>query len=281
VRLRRFCTAIGIFMKTMASNAPIGVFDSGLGGLSVLHELVRALPQENFIYVADSGHCPYGGKTQDEIVARASVITDFLLASGAKLIVVACNTATIAAVEYLRATYSVSFVGMEPAVKPAVAATRSGIIGVLATGAALKGEKLLRLIDRHASAVTVITQPCPGLVEQVERGDLSGPETRHLLTNYTQPLLAAGADTLVLGCTHYPFLRDTLVDIVGPDVRLLDTGEAVARRVETLLARESLQTSSAASGRIDWYTSGEPATMAVAGARLWGAPVSARTLPQT
>lgn len=258
--------------------APIGVFDSGLGGLSVLREIVRRLPDERAIYVADSGHCPYGGKSPTEIIARATAITDVLLARGAKLIVVACNTATIAAVEYLRANYSVSFVGMEPAVKPAVAATRSGVIGVLATGAALAGEKLHRLIDRHAGTVRVITQPCPGLVECVEAGDLDDPVTRELLRRYTAPLLAAGADTLVLGCTHYPFLRPVLAELLGPGITLLDTGEAVARRVASLLEREGIRAPLGSPGGVEWFTSGAPDLMMTVGSRLWGAPIEARPL---
>ena len=263
----------------MSDPRPIGVFDSGLGGLSVLREIRRLMPHENAIYVADSGHCPYGGKAPDEIIARAYAITDFLLARGAKQIVVACNTATIAAVETLRATYSVSFVGMEPGVKPAVAATHSGVIGVLATGAALAGEKLHRLIDRHAGAVRVITQPCPGLVEQVEAGDLAGPITRELVRRYTAPLLEAGADTLVLGCTHFPFLRPVLAEVLGPALRLIDTGEAVARRVKSLLDRESITAAVPGQGMIDWYTSGDAAQMRTVGARLWGEPIDAICLP--
>lgn len=265
-------------MTEPAANAPIGVFDSGLGGLSVLREIARLLPAQAAVYVADSGHCPYGGKSAEAIIARATTITDFLLARGAGLIVVACNTATIAAVEHLRATYSVSFVGMEPAVKPAVAATRSGVVGVLATGAALAGEKLLRLIDRHRGAVRIITQPCPGLVEQVEAGDLDGPRTRALLRRYVEPLLAAGADTLVLGCTHYPFLRPLLAEIAGPDVTLLDTGAAVARRVQSLLGAPLSSPQVAAPTQ--WFTSGDPAQMAAVGARLWGAPITALGLPE-
>jgi glutamate racemase len=263
------------------ANTSIGVFDSGLGGFSVLRALVKAMPHQDFIYVADSGHCPYGGKSTAEITARAVAITDFLLGQGARQIVVACNTATIAAVEQLRASYSVSFVGMEPAVKPAVAATRSGIVGVLATGAALAGEKLLNLIDAHAGTVRIITQPCPGLVEQVESGDLDGPRTRKLIEQYTAPLLAAGADTLVLGCTHYPFLRSTIASIVGPEIVLLDTGEAVARRSASLLAREGLAGDSMSPGIIRWFTSGDPAQMCEVGSRLWGAPIAAAPLPDS
>lgn len=239
------------------NNAPIGVFDSGVGGISVLREVQRLLPRERLIYYADSGHCPYGGKPREEIIARACAITEFLLGQGAKLIVVACNTATIAAVEHLRATYPVPFVGMEPAVKPAVAQTRSGVVGVLATGAALAGEKFHNLVAQHAQGIRMITQPCPGLVECVERGDLNGDEPRRLLTQYTAPLIKAGADTMVLGCTHYPFLRPLITEIVGPAVTLLDTGEAVARQTRRVLEREQLLNDHS-DGGVTWYTSGDP-----------------------
>lgn len=235
----------------------IGVFDSGVGGISVLRELRALMPAENFVYYADSGHCPYGGKPREAIVARACAITEFLLARRAKLIVVACNTATIAAVEHLRATYPVPFVGMEPAIKPAVAQTRSGVVGVLATGAALAGEKFHKLVAQHAGGVRMITQPCPGLVECVERGDLAGDEVRELVTRYTAPLLAAGADTLVLGCTHYPFLRPLIADVVGPAVSLLDTGAAVARQARRVLEREGLLAAPSAVGQTEWHTSGD------------------------
>lgn len=263
------------------NKAPIGVFDSGLGGLSVLRELVRKLPHEDFIYVADSGHCPYGGKSQPQIIARAVAITDFLLGRGCKLVVVACNTATIAAVEYLRANYSGGFVGMEPAVKPAVAATRSGVVGVLATVATLSGEKLHKLLDRHAGAVRILTQPCPGLPERVEAGDLEGPQTRSLVERYTAPLLAGGADVIVLGSTHYPFLRPLIQRVVGPMVSLLDTGEAVARRAESLLTAngEDLRAEREEPGGVEWYTSGTVAHMETIGGRLWGLPIAASVLP--
>ncbi len=238
------------------SNAPIGVFDSGVGGISVLREIHALLPSENLIYYADSGYCPYGGKSREAIVERALHITDTLLARGAKLIVVACNTATIAAVEQLRASYPVPFVGMEPAVKPAVAASKTGVVGVLATGAALAGEKFHKLLAEHAHGVRVITQPCPGWVEQVEAGDLSGPVTRRLVETHTAALRAAGADVLVLGCTHYPFLAPLIAEVMGPGVQLLDTGAAVARQVRRLLEREQ-QLRSGGEGTIEWLTSGD------------------------
>jgi len=237
--------------------APIGVFDSGVGGISVLREIRRLLPAEDLLYYADSGYCPYGGKTREQIQARAVALTEFFMARGAKLIVVACNTATIAAVEHLRATYPIPFVGMEPAVKPAAAQTRSGVVGVLATGAALAGDKFHKLLADHARDVRVITQPCPGLVEQVEAGDLAGAQTRLLVERYTAPLQAEGADVMVLGCTHYPFLRPLIQDVVGPQVRLIDTGAAVARQTQRVLERESLLRDAPAPGSIEWHSSGD------------------------
>lgn len=253
----------------------IGVFDSGLGGLSVLKELVAALPQADFLYVSDAGHCPYGGKRAAEITDRAEAITDFLLARGARLVVVACNTATIAAIESLRAGYAVSFVGMEPAVKPAAALTKTGVVGVLATGAALAGEKLHQLIERHAAGVRVLTQPCPGLVECVEAGAIDTPETRTLVRRYTAPLLAQGADVLVLGCTHYPFLKEVIQQEVGPGIALLDTGPAVARRTATLWSAEQPAAAFASStGTLRFFTSGEPQAVAAVASQLWGAAIS-------
>lgn len=239
------------------SSAPIGVFDSGVGGISVLREIRRLLLRENLVYYADSGHCPYGGKTREQIQARAVAITEYLIARGAKLIVVACNTATIAAVEHLRATYPIPFVGMEPAVKPAAAQTRSGVVGVLATGAALGGDKFHKLVADHAGGVRVITQPCPGLVEQVEAGLLDTPETRELVRRYTAPLQQQGADVLVLGCTHYPFLRPLIQEVVGKEVSLIDTGAAVARQAQRLLEREGLVNDAEAAGSIEWHGSGD------------------------
>lgn len=236
----------------------IGVFDSGVGGISVLREIRKLLPEEALVYYADSGHCPYGGKPQAEIQARACAITETLMDRGARLVVVACNTATIAAVEHLRATYPIPFVGMEPAVKPAASLSRSGVVGVLATGAALAGEKFHKLLAAHAGKVRVITQPCPGLVEQVERGELDSAATRALVERYTAPLLAQGADVLVLGCTHYPFLRPLIQQVVGADVALLDTGEAVARQTRRVLEREGLLGSGTGAG-IEWHTSGDAA----------------------
>ncbi len=245
------------------------MFDSGVGGVSVLYDVQRQLPAEDIVYVADSAYCPYGGRSAAEIIARAEVLTEFLIDQGCKLIVVACNTATIAAVEWLRAHYTLPFVGMEPAVKPAVQHTQTGVIGVLATGAALSGERFHRLAAQYDSAVRMITQPCPGLAEQVEAGDLDGPLTRMLVEQYTLPLLEQGCDTLVLGCTHYPLLRPLIAAVAGPDVALIDTGAAVARQIERLLKHHGLQTPADQPGHIRWYTSGDPLLVQPVIARLW------------
>lgn len=268
-------------LEPARGSAPVGVFDSGLGGLSVLRELKRTLPAERFIYVADSGHCPYGGKSVQAIRERACVLTEFLLARGVKLIVVACNTATVAAVEYLRANYPVPFVGMEPAIKPAAAITRSGVIGVLSTAQTAAGVRLQRLIRQHANGLKVLTQPCPGLVERVEAGELDGAQTRAALEAYLRPLLEQGADTVVLGCTHYPFLRPLIADVAGANVNILDTGTAVARRCAALLEQEKLLATDSAVDTVEWFTTGDVAQLQRVGSRLWGEPIRGQALPMS
>ena len=219
------------------SEAPVGVFDSGVGGLSVLGEIERLLPDESLLYVADTGHMPYGEKSPEFIRERCVQVAQFFREQDAKALVLACNTATVAAVADLRQRYpDWPIVGMEPAVKPAAAATCSGIVGVLATTGTLRSAKFVALLDRFANEVQVITQPCPGLVELIEIGDLHSPELRLLLQGYVQPLLAAGCDTLILGCTHYPFLKPLLATLVPADVVLVDTGAAVARQLQRLLS---------------------------------------------
>ncbi|MBA1260807.1 MULTISPECIES: glutamate racemase [Pseudomonadaceae] len=261
----------------MAEEAPVGVFDSGVGGLSVLAEIRQLLPAETLHYIADCGHIPYGEKTPAFIRERCQLIAARLHAQGAKALVVACNTATVAAVADLRERYPRwPIVGMEPAVKPAAAATRNGRVGVLATTGTLQSAKFAALLDRFALGVQVVTQPCPGLVEQVERGDLHGPETRRLLQGFLEPLLTAECDTLILGCTHYPFLRPLLAELVPPEIILVDTGAAVARRLQSLLARDArLARGPAGPTRI--WTSGEPADLEAVLPQLWpaGAEVKA------
>lgn len=255
----------------MADEAPIGVFDSGVGGLSVLAEIQRLLPAETLHYVADCGHIPYGEKTPAFIRERCQLIAARLHAQGAKALVVACNTATVAAVADLRERYPTwPIVGMEPAVKPAAAATRNGVVGVLATTGTLQSAKFAALLDRFALGVQVLTQPCPGLVEQVERGDLQGPETRRLLQGFLAPLLAAGCDTLILGCTHYPFLRPLLAELVPPEVILVDTGAAVARRLHSLLTQDG-RLAAGPAGPTRFWTSGDPTALVEVLPSLWPA----------
>jgi glutamate racemase len=256
-------------VTAVADNAPIGVFDSGVGGLSVLREIRARLPQESLLYLADSGHVPYGEKSPEFIRERCRSIAAFFLEQGAKALVLACNTATAAGVAELRQLYpDVPLVGMEPAVKPAAQATRSGVVGVLATTGTLKSAKFAALLDRFASDVRVITQPCPGLVERIEAGELDAEATRSLLLGFVQPLIEQGCDTLILGCTHYPFIKPLLVELLPPTVTLVDTGAAVARHLETILTvRDQLGAGGAA---VRFWSSGDPRRLASVLPVLWG-----------
>lgn len=253
----------------VTDSRPIGVFDSGVGGLSVLREIRARLPHESLLYVADSGHVPYGEKSPDFIRERCRAIAAFLLEQGAKALVLACNTATAAGVADLREQYpELPVVGMEPAVKPAARATRSGVVGVLATTGTLKSAKFAALLDRFASDVRVITQPCPGLVERIEAGELATPGTRMLLESLVQPLIEQGCDTLILGCTHYPFVKPLLRKILPATVALVDTGAAVARHLETLLAANGQQ--SECEAVVHFWSSGDPLRLADVLPVLWG-----------
>lgn len=252
------------------SRAPIGIFDSGVGGLSVLRHIQEELPHENLLYVADSAHAPYGGKSPHEIQTRSLALTEFLVRQGAKAIVVACNTATAAAIGLLRERFELPVIGMEPAVKPAVAESRSGVVGVLATTGTLKSAQFAALLENYGKNVRVVTQGCPGLVECVERGELDAPETRELLRHYIEPLLAEGADTLVLGCTHYPFLRPLIEQLTEGSVALIDTGAAVARQVRRRLEEGGLLTPATSFGKVLFWTSGDPELGGEVVTALWG-----------
>lgn len=241
----------------MVKDAPVGVFDSGVGGLSVLDEIQQLLPNESLLYVADCGHIPYGEKTPAFILERSRLVAQFFREQGAKAFVIACNTATVAAVADLRQDFpDWPLVGMEPAVKPAAAATRSGVVGVLATTGTLRSAKFAALLDRFAADVRVITQPCPGLVELIETGDLDSQALRTMLQSYVEPLLSAGCDTIILGCTHYPFLKPLLAQMLPSSIILIDTGAAVARQLKRLLGeRDLLATGTPASAQ--FWTSGD------------------------
>ncbi len=248
----------------------IGVFDSGVGGLSVLKEIDRVLPHEDLWYVADSAEAPYGEKSEEEIRQRSLELARFLVQRGAKALVVACNTATAAAAEELRAQCPVPVVAVEPAVKPAVALSCSGCIGVLATTGTLQSKRFQALLKRYAGSAEVAVQACPGLVERVEMGDLDGPVTRVLMGSYVQALAERGADTLVLGCTHYPFLRPLVRDCIGETMPVLDTGVAVARHLHSELRRLDLERPATRQGQRRFWTTGEPARCESVLGRLWG-----------
>jgi glutamate racemase len=260
----------------MSLAGSIGLFDSGMGGLSVMREVRCLLPAEDLAYFADSAYCPYGCKPEEMVRQRTFHIADFLLAQGAKLLVVACNTASIAALDALRARCpEVPIVGMEPAVKPAAAVTRSGRIGVLATTVTLHGERFASLRRRFAQGVEVFTLPGIDLVERVEAGHVDTPDTVAWLRQLLAPLQEARVDTLVLGSTHYPFLRPAIERIMGPQVPVIDTGQAVARRTQHLLEERGLANLDGRAGQETFYTSGDPAAVGPVLARLWGqlAPV--------
>lgn len=220
--------------------AKIGVFDSGSGGLSVLKEILRLLPGESYIYYSDNAHCPYGDKSQEYIQDRARQIVDMMIAKGVQVVVVACNTATAAAVSMLRSSYSIPFVGMEPAVKPAALGTTSGVIGVLATAGTLKASKYLNTRDAYQGDARVVEHVGEGFVELVESADLSSPHAEQVVRASLQPLLDAGADTIVLGCTHYPFLRPLMESVAGPSVKFIDPAPAVARRLLSVIEQNNI-----------------------------------------
>lgn len=257
---------------TVTSSALLGIFDSGVGGLSVAREIRRTLPSEDLLYVADTAYCPYGGRPLREIVARSSAIGHYLLSRGAKAIVVACNSASGGALEELRARVDVPVIGMEPALKPAAVQSRNRRIGVMATAATLRAERFDRLRANHAGDVTVVSQACPGLVDLVEHGVVEGDEVRNMLEEVLDPLRRAGVDTIVLGCTHYPFLRNAIAGMLGPGVTLIDSGEAVARQTERVLREHGLLARKG-RGSIRVLTTGEVAVVEPVASRLWGEAV--------
>lgn len=214
----------------------IGVYDSGVGGLSVWKELRAVMPAEVFCYVSDGAYCPYGPKDPAFVIERATAVSKFLIAQGAELIVVACNTATAAAISTLREQFEIPFVGMEPALKPAALHSKSGVVGVLATAGTFKGRLYLNTLARFSGTVKVIERVGTGLVELVESGQFEGPEAEALVRRYVEPMLEAGADHIVLGCTHYPFLTDTIACIVDGRAAIVNPAPAVAQQVRRVLA---------------------------------------------
>jgi glutamate racemase len=246
----------------MAENlelSPIGVFDSGVGGLSVLRAIRQQIPSQPVIFLADQAHVPYGSRDLQEVRSFSENITRFLLACGARMIVVACNAASAAALYSLRSTFpEVPFVGMEPAVKPAAEKTTSGVVGVLATPATFQGALYASVVERFAQGVTILQDTCPGLVSEIEAGNLQGPSTRAILEKALEPMLAQGIDTVVLACTHYPFVIPLIQEIVGPSVRVIDPAPAVARQTARQLEAKGLAAAVSQLAPLWLYTSGQP-----------------------
>lgn len=262
----------------MQTSGAIGVFDSGVGGLSVLRHIRQLLPNERLIYVADSGHVPYGEKSKEYIEERSLTVSRFLQQQGAEALVIACNTASAAAATTLRKHFAIPVIAMEPAVKPAVSATHSGVVGVLATTGTLASARFAALLERYAGDVEMVTQGCPGLVEQVEKGELNTTATRELLERYTAPLLVKGADTIILGCTHYPFLATLIIELVGQQVTLIDTGAAVARQLQRRLESELPQRKTQYAPAT-FFTSGDVDEATRIMTTLWGERLVVQPLP--
>lgn len=238
---------------------PIGIFDSGVGGISVLRAIREQMPNESVIYFGDQGHIPYGPRLMEQIRNFSEAITKFLLEQNAKIIVVACNTASAAALKYLREMFpNVQFVGMEPAVKPAAEQTQTGKVGVLATPATFQGALYSSVVERFANGVELFQNTCNGLVQRIEQGDLEGEETRKILEDALRPMLEKNIDTVVLGCTHYPFVIPLIQQIVGDEIRVIDPAPAVTRQVGRLLEAAGMRSESKSKGEIKFYTSGDP-----------------------
>jgi len=245
-------------MEANNNNHPVGIFDSGIGGLSVLLAIRKELPREHLIYIGDQANVPYGSRSLEEVRQLSEGLTNFLLKQNAKLIVVACNAASAAALRYLRERYpEVPFVGMEPAVKPAAEYTHTGKVGVLATPATFQGELYASVVERFAQGVEIYQDTCPGLVKQIEVGRLDTPKTRRILESALKPMLAAGIDTVVLGCTHYPFVMPLIQKIVGNDVRVIDPAPAVARQVRRVLEQRKMLAERETEGNALYLTTGD------------------------
>jgi glutamate racemase len=260
------------------SRAPVGIYDSGVGGLSVLREIRAAMPAESIEYVADSANAPWGDKPPGFVRDRGLRLARFLVAQGVKAIVIGSNTGTAGSAEAVRAVLSIPVVGIEPGIKPAVAATRSGVIGAIVPAAVGDSDRLASLLDRFGSDVKVVVQPVPGLVEHIEAGDLDSAELRRKTADFIRPMLDAGADTIVLGSTHYVFLKPLLTDLTGGRVTLIETGPAVARQLSRVLEERGLRAQDG-EGRDRFWTSGDPVSASRVMSRLLDRPVEVHGLP--
>jgi len=243
------------------STKPIGIFDSGVGGTSICKEINILLPNEHTIYLADSRNAPYGGKSQETILELSIKNTELLLKKECKLIVVACNTATTNAINYLRNNYTVPFIGIEPAIKPAALQSRSKTVGVLATKGTLSSDLFHTTAKNHASGITIIEQQGTGLVPLIEKGKMNTPETKALLKTFLRPMLDAKIDYLVLGCTHYPYLKPILMELLPPEVKIIDSGEAVAKQTKTIIKQQHLANHTSQQGNREFYTNSDVAIL--------------------
>ena len=244
------------------SKQPIGIFDSGVGGTSIWKEIHHLLPNEHTIYLADSANAPYGPKGKDAIISLSIKNTEYLINKGCKLIVVACNTATTNAIDFLRATYHIPFIGIEPAIKPAALSTKTNAIGILATKGTLTSALFSKTSELFASNVTLIEQQGEGIVELIENGKLFSEEMKTLLDIYLKPMIDANIDYLVLGCTHYPYLMPLLIDILPSHVKIIDSGEAVARQTKAILEKNTLLNTEIIASKNEFYSNGNPEIMA-------------------
>ncbi len=263
----------------MKKQLPIGIFDSGLGGLTI-HEQIRSLlPTENLIYVADNAHLPYGNKSESYVRSRSHAIAEFLGMQDVKAIVVACNTATSAAIDTIRQAVQIPVVGIEPAVKPAAQATRRGKVGVLATRGTLSSERFAELMKKFGSNAEVLIQPCEGWVEQIETGRVEGPEAETLVASYVIPLIRSGVDCLVLGCTHYPFFEKLIQRVAGDEVTIIDPSEAVVRQLARRLEESGLLNDSGTAGAEHFYSSGSAIDQIKIMSGLLGRTIAVQRLP--
>jgi glutamate racemase len=258
-------------------SAPVGIFDSGVGGLSVALEIRRALPAEHLLYLADTAYVPYGDLSEEWVRERSLTIGRWMQDRGAKVLVVACNTATGAALEALRAVLAIPVIGLEPALKPAVRESATGRVGVMATTRTIGSARLARLVDDHGGASVVVRHPCPGLADLVEDGVLAGPELEARIAEYVAPLREAEVDTVVLGCTHYVFVKDAIARALGPGVRLMDSGEAIARRTRQILAQAGTL-EGGGEGSIHCFSTGPADEVQAVVARLWPEPLPVEAL---
>lgn len=263
----------------MASSCPVGIFDSGVGGLSILDNIHQLMPNEKLLYVADSAHAPYGHNTEDVIRQRCLAIMDFFLQQNVKAVVLACNTATAVAVALLREKYPLPVIAVEPAIKPAAQQSRSAVVGVLATAGTIDSDKFLNLKSQFAKQVEIITRACPGLVEQIECLVSDSSEIKELLHKFIDPMIQKGVDTLVLGCTHYSLITELIAEVAGPDVMIMDTDFAVARELQRRLQENDLENMDSTNAPVEFYSSGSIEDQQALISRYWGKPVQVSAFP--